>query len=285
MPMRPAYLAGTWYPDAPGDCRRTIEGHARATASLQGAWRGSLAPHAGWRYSGPLAVASFANLQASRPNADLVVVFGSHRGPAGPNTVFRALGWETPLGAVRNATGLAAELARDLSLDEEPTHPAHADNGIEVLLPFVRYFYPEAEVLLVGVAASEVALTIGTEVGARCQAQGRDAVFVGSTDLTHYGPAYELTHQGPAALAVAWVRDVNDAGFLRLAISEATQAPKGMLEHARVHHSACCPGAAVAARQASAAFPPREAPALLGHTLSYDLAPSDNFVGYASVLF
>lgn len=283
--MRPAYLAGTWYPNTSGDCRRTIEGHARAAASLQGAWRGSLAPHAGWRYSGRLAVASFAALVASRPKADLVVVFGSHRGPQGPNTIFRAAGWETPLGATRNATSLAAELAKDLDLDEEPTHPVRADNGIEVLLPLVRYFYPDAEVLLLGVAASEIALGIGQAVGAHCRMQGRDAVFVGSTDLTHYGPAYQLTHRGPAASAVSWVREVNDAAFLRLATAADARACSGMLEHARVHHSACCPGAAAAARQAVAAFAPTDAPVLLGHALSYDLAPSDNFVGYASVLF
>ena len=283
--MRPAYLAGTWYPAAGGDCRQTIEGHARAAAPLQGAWRGILAPHAGWRYSGQLAIATFASLAASRPAANLVVIFGSHRGPEGPNTIFRASGWETPLGAVRNACPLAAEVAQVLGLDEEPTHPAAADNGIEVLLPFVRYFYPNAEVLLLGVAAAPVALAIGSQVGQLCQAQGHDAVFVGSTDLTHYGPAYELTHRGPAAQAVPWVREVNDADFLRLATSQAVRASWDMLEHARVHHSACCPGAAVAARQAAAAFAPRDRPALVGHALSYDMAPSANFVGYAGVLF
>ncbi len=285
--MRPAYLAGTWYPDVPGDCRQTIQGHARAAASLQGAWRGILAPHAGWRYSGRLAIEAFANLAASRPDANLVVVFGSHRGPDGPNTIFRATGWETPLGAVRNATGVAAEVAAALDLDEEPTHPAAADNGIEVLLPLVRYFYPAAEVLLAGVAAAPVSQHIGAHVGQLCQARGYDAVFVGSTDLTHYGPAYGLTHQGTAAQAVPWVRQVNDAGFLQCATSpQMGTALAGMLEHARAHHSACCPGAAVAARQAAVAYSPADvAPVLLGHALSYDMAPSANFVGYAGVLF
>ena len=282
--MRPAYLAGTWYPDVPGDCRQTIEGHARAAAPLQGAWRGILAPHAGWQYSGKLAIEAFASLAASRPSADLVVVFGSHRGPTGPNTIFRAAGWETPLGAVHNAIPMAAELAASLSLDEEPTHPSVADNGIEVLLPLVRYFYPAADVLLAGVAAGPAALRIGAQVGQLCRGQGRDAVFVGSTDLTHYGPAYGLTHQGPAAQAAPWVRDVNDAGFLRLATSLGVEACEAMLLHARAHHSACCPGAAVAARRA-AAFSPTDAPALLRHALSYDVSPSANFVGYAGVLF
>ena len=59
-------------------------------------------------------------LARSQPDADLVVVFGSHRSEAGPSTVFLGEGWETPLGRLTSARELADEPRRTCDLEEEP---------------------------------------------------------------------------------------------------------------------------------------------------------------------
>jgi AmmeMemoRadiSam system protein B len=236
-------------------------------------------PHAGWAFSGDSAGRAYHALATARPDAELAVVFGSHRGPSGPNTVFRGDSWDTPLGALENDRALADALAEALGLETEPVRPLRPDNGVELHLPFVKYFWPDAKLLMLGIAASEIALEIGRAVGERIR--GRDAVVIGSTDLTHYGPNYGFAPAGRGEAAVRWAREVNDVGFIDALLRDA---PAEALRHAREHSSACCPGAAVAAFEAVRAMRGAVHPELLDHTLSYDVRPDASFVGYAGIV-
>ena len=227
-------------------------------------------------------VRTLANLAMARPEADLLVIFGSHRGPDGPDTVFCASSWETPVGAFQVAQPLAEQLRKHLHLQEEPISPQHADNGVEVLLPILRYYWPRANLLMLGISAAPRALTLGSQVADACRSAARQPVFVGSTDLTHYGPRYDFEPHGAGAEAVQWVREVNDAGFI-----EAIQRGDalGAVHHGCREHSACCPGAAAAALSAAQRFGSIGRVHQVDHTLSYDVAPDDSYVGYAGLLF
>lgn len=248
----------------------------------QAAWRGAVVPHAGWRYSGRPMVHTLAHLAAAQPHADLLVVFGSHRGPDGPDTVFCDDGWATPLGPFTVPQALALSIKKRLHLQEEPVTPRHADNGVEVLLPTLRHYWPHAELLMLGIAAAPRALTLGSEVAEACRSSGRVPVFVGSTDLTHYGPRYDFAPQGAGPAAVRWVREVNDAGFLA---AMHRGDPLAAVQHGCAARSACCPGAAAAALSAAQRFGSIGRVHQVEHTLSYDVAPDDSYVGYAGLLF
>jgi MEMO1 family protein len=279
---RPAFLAGRWYPGDADSCRAAIEAHAARAAPITGDFRGLIGPHAGWAYSGDCAARGYTCLASRHADAELVVIFGSHRGPSGPNTIFRSEAWQTPLGPLAVDRELTLEIASALGLDEEPEIPMRPDNAVELHLPFVRHFFPTAEIVMMGVAASEIAIEIGRRAGELARAHGKDAVFIGSTDLTHYGPSYDFSPAGGGERAVAWVRDENDGGFVRAILEDDT---RGALAHARDHRSACCPGAAVAAIEAARAAGALGAPQLVDHYLSYDVRPDASFVGYASIAF
>ena len=133
---------------------------------------------------------------------------------------------------------------------------------------------------MLGVAAAPIATEIGAQVGAACLAAGRDAVFVGSTDLTHYGPNYGFVPKGTGEEAVRWVREEIDSGFIACVLAGD---PAALLAHAVREQSACCPGAVAATLAALCAYGHAPAPSLLTHYLSYDVRPSSSFVGYASI--
>ncbi|MCK5690222.1 AmmeMemoRadiSam system protein B, partial [Myxococcota bacterium] len=116
---RAAYFAGQWYPKDALECQNQILSHAADTKPGQGTFGGVIAPHAGWLYSGDAAAKSYRWLAESRPEADLVVIFGSHRGPNGPHSIFLEEGWQTPLGTLQNDQELARRLATELELKEE----------------------------------------------------------------------------------------------------------------------------------------------------------------------
>jgi AmmeMemoRadiSam system protein B len=176
---------------------------------------------------------------------------------------------------------VAQRLAESLDLQEEPVSPRQPDNAVELHLPFVKHFFPAAALLVLGVASGPRAVAIGRGVGERLAVAARRAVFVGSTDLTHYGPSYGLTSQGSGEAAEAWVREINDRAFLGALLAGDEQAA---LAHARAQRSACCPGAAAACMAAVRAYAGTIRPRLLTHYLSCDVQPADNFVGYGGMV-
>ena len=281
--MRRAFLAGRWYPGDAAGCRAAIRDHLGDADVLPGPFHALVGPHAGWTYSGDCAGRGYRQLAASAPDdVDLVVVFGSHRGPRGPNTVFLDDAWQTPLGPLVTARELAADAASSLGFVEEPSRPARPDNAVELHLPFVRALFDGAELLMLGVEASRRAVGFGRAVGELVKARGRVAVFIGSTDLTHYGPNYGWAPRGGGEDAVRWVRETNDRGFLDALLADELESA---VDHAVREQSACCPGAAVAAAEAARAYAGALRPTEVDHYLSWDVTPSSSFVGYASVLF
>lgn len=277
--QRAAYLAGQWYPASDSACRRALESHAADAQPEQGPWRGLIGPHAGWTFSGDAAGRTYPWLAAAHGDADLVVMFGSHRGPHGPNSVFVEEGWQTPVGSLATPVELARRVAAELTLEEEPVDPVHPDNAVELHLPFVRHFFPRAEMLMLGVEAGPTALEIGERVGALVGE--RNAVFVGSTDLTHYGPNYGFEPAGSGDRGVDWVRQENDRGFIDAVLAGDASA---VIDHGTRNQSACCAGAVGATMTAVEAYGGRAAPRLVDHYLSYDVRPGASFVGYAGLV-
>lgn len=278
---RSAYLAGTWYPADEEGCRVAIEGHAAEAKVEQGSWRGIIGPHAGWYFSGDAAGRSYRWLAEAQPTVDLVVMIGSHSGPTGPNTVYRGDAWETPLGAIRTARSLVDRMVGELDLSDEPISPGRPDNAVELHLPFVRHFFPNAGMLMLGVAAAPSAIAIGESIGRAAKESTDNAVFVGSTDLTHYGPNYGFSPAGSGDEAIAWVRNENDKGFIDAVLAAD---PEAVVRHGVANHSACCPGAVAATLAAVAAFGGSETPRLVDHYLSCDVERGSSFVGYAGIV-
>ncbi|MEM6731285.1 MAG: AmmeMemoRadiSam system protein B [Myxococcota bacterium] len=232
--MRRAHLAGQWYPDDERACRAALLSHAVDAVAEQGDIRGAVAPHAGFRFSGDAAGAAYSALAAKKTNPELVVVFGNHLGFRDSHTLFRGTGWETPLGPLAVDETATGQLASAYDFETEPLD--RPDNGSELQMPFARHFFPSARLLMLGVAPRDDAVTIGELVG-RATA-GRDAVFVGSTDLTHYGPNFTFEPEGPSA--TRWVTEVNDRRFIDRVLAHDEGA---LVAEALQRKNACCPGA------------------------------------------
>ena len=180
---------------------------------------------------------------------------------------------------MNNAEPLAQKVAAELHFIEEPLTPTHPDNAVEVLLPFVKYFCPQAEFLMIGIEASLRAYHWGQQIAHFAQDYAKSVVVVGSTDLTHYGPNYNWQPMGSGKVAIDWVRNVNDRGFIDAILEKDAQ---GAVEHALQQQSACCPGAAVAALGAADSLAANH-PELITHYLSCDVQTSDSFVGYGAI--
>ena len=280
MDLRSRGLPTGWYPDSAQACRREIEGFKQYINSFNlnlEQVRGGLMPHAGWFFSGRLA-ALVLDLAARSGQPDVVAVFGGHLGH-GRGIIYADRAWETPLGNLEMDRELSEALVKASSIKPEGT--STHDNTVEIQLPLVKYYFPDSLLLAARVPQTDAAMDIGRLTAELAMSQGKTLFAFGSTDLTHYGPNYGFSPQGLGSEAVDWVREVNDKGFIELALE---MNEPGMLEHANRNSSACSAGGAAAAVAAL-----KTVGALHGNMVdyytSYDIMPGSSFVGYAGIVY
>jgi AmmeMemoRadiSam system protein B len=270
-------LPAGWYPGSASGCRAEIEQFVAGVAPPPQGARvyGGIVPHAGWYFSGKAAARVFF-LTAKVTQPQVVVVFGGHLGGNSPPLLVADEAWETPLGNLPLATEFYEPLRKRLTLAEE--YPG--DNTIEVQLPMVKYFFPNAKVLAVRAPQSPKATELGEAVVSVAQELKLSLLAFGSTDLTHYGPNYGWAPKGRGPEAVKWVKEVNDKHFIEAALK---LDGLGMLQAAQADQSACSAGGAVAAAAAAKKLGARKA-VLNDYYTSYDVMPGDSFVGYAGIV-
>ena len=241
-PIRPAAVAGTWYPGAAAPLRTAVDGHlAAAEAPPAGEDVVALiAPHAGLRYSGPVAACSYRAVAGRRYDVVLLVGPSHHYGFEGV-AVWPAGAFETPLGRVEVEAGVADRL---LASPVVGAHPAahEPEHALEMQLPFLQTVLPGAPIvpLLLGYQERPTIEALADALVEACA--GRAPLLVASTDLSHYFPADRA-----AALDQVVVDHVGrfDAGGLLAEYEHYPLAERG-------RYVACGGGAAVAVMLAAA---------------------------------
>ncbi len=282
--IRESARAGSFYPASADRCRleaRQLTAKADAPA---GVLLGGIVPHAGWTFSGAVAGKVWAALAASRP-VQTVVIFGAvHYRRGRQACLFGSGRWATPLGQMGIDERLAERVLGHTNLIVNDPYGHDTEHSIEVQVPLVQAVLPEAKLLPILVPPAETAPEVGRAVAGTLEAYGYEAVCVGSTDLTHYGPAYGITQHGQGAEGIAWARDVNDRRMIELML--VLDADRVVAEAAE-HHNACGAGAVAATLAAVQRLGARRG-VLLEHTTSAEIMASpqtQDSVGYAGVVF
>lgn len=181
--IRPPAVAGTFYPDDPARLQAEIDHYLDAASSVGPVPRALIVPHAGYRYSGPVAASGFVLLRPLRPRIERVVLLGpSHHVPFYGLAVSRADVFATPLGTVpldHEAIASALEWPQVQTLEQAHQY----EHSLEVQLPFLQRTLDHFRLvpLAVGEAnASEVADVIDALW------TDRNTLVVVSSDLSHY---------------------------------------------------------------------------------------------------
>jgi len=282
MGIRKPNFAGSWYPSTKDECIAIFEEYKSRVKLSDKDYKGigGIVPHAGWYFSGKTAFTVFYNL-AQKSNPEVVFLYGMHLSEMSPNYIFNDDEVETPLGNLSVNREIVDKLLSEFSFVEENSYSFNPDNTVELQLPFIKYFFPNVSIVTLGVAPVQTAISIGRYSSEIAKNMDVNAIFIGSTDLTHYGPNYGFMPHGPGEEGLKWVKEINDKKIIDLFIE---MDPVKVIEEALSSKNACCPGAAAAAISAS-----KNSGALHGvlvdYTTSYDIHPDLSFVGYAGVVF
>jgi len=189
MRSRPPAVAGSFYPADRAALAAAVDRYLASGRTRLGsggddrAPKAVIAPHAGYIYSGPIAGAAYAAVQARCPSIERVVLLGpAHRVRVDGLAASSADAFVTPLGAVS-----IDRVAVHDSLRHPQVHvldAAHAgEHSLEVQLPFLQRVLSGFELIpfAVGDAThSEVAEVLDDLWG------GPDTLVVVSSDLSHY---------------------------------------------------------------------------------------------------
>ena len=193
--MRRAVVAGTWYPGRADALAAEVDQYVTAAAfdPPPSPLRAIIAPHAGLRYSGP--VAAFAYKAARRGTYRAIVLVGpSHFVPFHGVAIWPAGGWQTPFGPVAVDGALAAAIGAGSLLVTHDTAPHDREHSLEMQLPFVARLFPGVPIVpvVMGHQTRETALALGDALARATadDAPGAGSVLlVASSDLSHYEPA------------------------------------------------------------------------------------------------
>lgn len=151
--VRPAAVAGAFYPATSQEIRQSLDRMAPPPRE-RGRWAGALVPHAGWVYSGRIAMEAFSRIEF--PSRALVIC-PKHRPEGADWAVCPCSAWSLPGLEVPSDLELAETLARNvpgLKLDPESHRREHA---VEVQLPLLAEFAPALRVVGVAVHGGDLA--------------------------------------------------------------------------------------------------------------------------------
>jgi MEMO1 family protein len=185
MNVRPAAVAGTWYPGIAGALSRDVDQYlSAATAAPAGRVQGLIAPHAGLMFSGP--VGAFAYKAAATGDYDVAVLVGpSHFAAFDGVALWPDGAFDSPLGQARIDPVGAAAIGAAAIVHAMPA-PHKREHSLEMQLPFLRRVLPEIPIvpLLMGYQTRETILSLATALATAFR--DRRALLIASTDLSHY---------------------------------------------------------------------------------------------------
>lgn len=261
-------MAGSWYPGTAAALAAEVDGYLGGAhpPALDGALVALISPHAGLRYSGPVAAWGYSLLRGSAAPT-IVMVGPSHRLPFRGVSIWPAGEWQTPLGPVAVADDIAAALLAADTRIHDDARPHLSEHSLEMQLPFLKHLLPQARIvpLLMGSQSRDEVEMLASALGRVLP--GRDALLVASSDLSHYHPAQRAAVLD--AVVLDHVRRFDAEGLM--AALEAD------------HQHACGGGPMVAVMKAAAAMG-ADRSAVLRYADSGDVEEGDKrrVVGYLS---
>jgi AmmeMemoRadiSam system protein B len=267
--LRPAAVAGSWYPGTAVALNAEVDEYLEAAGdvAVPGRVIALVSPHAGLRYSGPVAAHGYRLLRG-RSSLTVVLVGPSHRAAFGGVALQAHGSWETPLGRVPIDEEVAAGLLGSGAgvLDHPDVH--REEHSLEMQMPFLQRLVSDLRIVpaMMG-SQSRHEVDSLAEALAGALSGREDVIMVASSDLSHYQPAPVANRQD--AVVVEHVGHM-DAG--------------GLMDRLETHENVACGGGPVVAVMKAARALGADQATVLKYADSGDVGPRDksHVVGYLS---
>lgn len=185
--IRPAAVAGMFYPADPQDLTRMVFGFLASNQPdvtiANEDIKAIIAPHAGYVYSGPIAASVYQYLTKLKGSISNVVLIGpSHRVPLIGLATSSAHYFSTPLGNIEINRTITDELNQFAYVSE--LDQAHSmEHSLEVHLPFLQLTLEDFQ--LIPIVAGEASADQVSQL-INVALNHKNTLLVISSDLSHY---------------------------------------------------------------------------------------------------
>jgi AmmeMemoRadiSam system protein B len=241
MSIRPAAVAGTWYPGTRGALAREVDGYVAAVPDpTPFQVRAIIAPHAGIMFSGFVAAHAYKSAAASGPYDVAVLVGPSHFAAFEGVAVHPGNAFDSPLGPAP-VDDAGVEALASSPVVTKRSSPHGREHSLEMQIPFLRRLLPDVPIVpvLMGFQHRETIIELADALVSAFA--HRRPLLVASTDLSHYFDAE--TAASLDRRVEGRVAAFDPEGLLAL----AEEYP----EHERGRYVACGGGPAIAVMMAA----------------------------------
>lgn len=184
--LREAIVSGQFYPDKAQDLKDLIEDF-KPPGSLKISARGVILPHAGWVYSGRVAVTTISQVL---PKQRLIILGPNHTGRGAQFGLWPQGAWKISgkeIGVDKEVASAILSKGGSITADTS----AHTqEHSIEVELPLFDYFFGQFEFVAIACKRSNLNdyRAAAEQIFEAIKDISQDTLLVASTDLTHYEP-------------------------------------------------------------------------------------------------
>jgi len=182
--LRKPSVAGQFYPEDSKTLGVMID-RFRPKESSKISAKGIILPHAGYAYSGSVAVAT-VNQVLAKPR--LILLGPNHTGLGDNFSLWSKGKWEVPLAVIDIDEELAAKILEKGNLVSDDRLAHQHEHSLEVQLPILYRSFGDFSFVPIACqqAPLETYREVATQIIEGIKGIENDVLFVGSTDLTHY---------------------------------------------------------------------------------------------------
>ena len=199
LKMRAPIVSGIYYPDSPSNLTGRLASWGLKQNLPASGGQAILAPHGAWDLTGNIAASAFASVQKRTGGWSIskVILLGTHH-QSGEEGIYlsESTFFETPLGNLRVDQRLNRILASCSTSIRVNDIPHLSEHSLEVLLPLVKYCFPNAMIVPILMDGRRPALISALARALRIAMEscmGESLIVISSTVSRSFDPAIAIS--------------------------------------------------------------------------------------------
>lgn len=182
-------LEGKWYSPDAKELQAELNGYMNLadTPKISDEVIGVISPHAGYRFSGPIAAYSYKVIQEKKPEKIILIAFSHKFYIPGKVSILNDDFYSTPLGKIEIDKALTAKLISGNNGIEYIPKAFEEENSVELQIPFIQLASPSSKLVVLVLCdqreenCNKLALALSETLK-----NEKSYIIVASTDLSHF---------------------------------------------------------------------------------------------------
>ncbi len=213
--LRESIVSGKFYPSSAALIKKQIDSFLPEKNAQKSKAIAAIVPHAGYIYSGEVAVSVIAQIEITE---NIILLGPNHTGLGERVSIVASGRWRTPMGEVEINEEIAKELLHSSGILKEDISAHTYEHCLEVELPILQYFSNNFKIvpIVVGeISFDEIAdLARSLVKTIKTLEISKQTMLLASSDMTHY----ESQEQANAKdkLAIAQIEKLSAKGLVEV---------------------------------------------------------------------